>query len=539
MASKITSTRFLSAATALAVVLLMVCAPVHAKTFRWAFQSDAGSMDPYTMNNTMTLGFTGNVYEGLVRHDKNEAIEPCLATEWKTVKPDVWRFNLRQNVTFHDGTPFTAEDVIFSWKRAISQGSDMKSFVNGIKDILKVDDHTVDIVTHGPWPLLPNDVFRWYIMSKKWCEENDAAQVAEFKTAKENYATRHANGTGPFMLKSREPQVKTLMVPFPNWWDKRVDNVTEANFTVIKSDATRIASLLSGELDMIYPLPIQDVNRVKKTPGFKAIQGEETRTIFLGLDVWRDELLYSDVKGKNPLKDVRVRKAMYQAIDMEAIKKKIMRGACWPTALMIGSTINGFNPELNKRFPYDPEASKKLLAEAGYPNGFSIVLDTPNDRYVNDEAISQAVAAMLAKVGINCKLNAQTRSKHFAKIVAMDTSFYLLGWSPMSFDMHNSYYNNVMTKAETIKDRTPQPGQGNWNCGNYSNPKVDELLDTMTREIDPAKRQALIDEAMLIHKEDVGHIPLHQQALAWGASDKVEVHQSADNTFSLRWVVVK
>jgi peptide/nickel transport system substrate-binding protein len=151
--------------------------------------------------------------------------------------------------------------------------------LDGIKDILKVDDHTVDIVTNGPWPLLPNDVFRWYIMSKKWCAENDAEQVAEFKTAKENYATRHANGTGPFMLKSREPQVKTLMVPFPNWWDKRVDNVTEAKFIVIKSDATRIASLLSGELDMIYPLPIQDVNRVKKTPGFRAIQGEETRTI--------------------------------------------------------------------------------------------------------------------------------------------------------------------------------------------------------------------------------------------------------------------
>ena len=240
---------------------------------------------------------------------------------------------------------------------------------------------------------------------------------------------------------------------------------------------------------------------------------------------------------KNPLKDVRVRKAMYQAIDMDAIHKKIMREASWPTALMIGSNINGFDPELNKRFPYDPAESKRLLAEAGYPDGFSIVLDTPNDRYVNDEAISQAVAAMLSKVGITCKLNAQTRSKHFAKIASLDTSFYLLGWAPMSFDVHNTYYNNVMTHGKSVENA--QPGQGNWNCGNYSNPEVDKLINDMTSEIDPAKRQAIISKMMKIHKDDVGHIPLHQQALSWGSSDKVEVHQSADNTLSLRWVTVK
>ncbi len=528
---------FLTAA-AVVVLVLAVCIPAQSKTFKWAFQSDAGSMDPYTMNNTMTLGFTANVYEGLVRHAKDESIEPSLATGWETIQPDVWRFNLRKNVTFHDGSPFTADDVIFSWKRAISKGSDMKSFVAGIKDIKKIDDNTIDIITKGPWPLLLNDIFRWYIMPKKWCEDNNSVEVSVMtSTSEETYATRHTNGTGPFMLKSREPQVKTVMVPNPNWWDKRIDNVTEAVFTPIKSAATRVASLLSGELDMIYPLPIQDVARIKKTAGYQAIEGMEVRTVFLGFDTSRDELLFSDVKGKNPLKDVRVRKAMYQAIDIDAIHKKIMRGASWPAALMIGSNINGFDPELNKRFPFDPEESKRLLAEAGYPEGFSIVLDTPNDRYVNDESISQAVAAMLSKVGIKCKLNAQTRSKHFAKIASMDTSFYLLGWAPMSFDMHNTYFNNVMTNGTTISN--PQPGQGNWNCGNYSNPEVDKLINAMTSEIDPAKRQEIVSKAMKIHKDDVGHIPLHQQALSWGASDKVTVHQSADNTLSLRWITVK
>ncbi len=420
----------------------------------------------------------------------------------------------------------------------MSDGSDMKSFVAGIKEIKKIDDNTVDIITKGPWPLLLGDIFRWYIMPKKWCEENNSATVAGFKSGtEESFATRHTNGTGPFMLQSREPQVKTVMVPNPNWWDKRTDNVTEGIFTPIKSDATRIASLLSGDLDMIYPVPIQDVQRVKKTPGFRVIEGMDVRTVFLGFDVWRDELLYSNVKGKNPLKDVRVRKAMYQAIDIDAINKKIMRGSSYPTALMIGSNINGFDESLNTRFPYDPAESKRLLAEAGYPDGFSIVLDTPNDRYINDEAISQAVAAMLSKVGITCTLNSQTRAKHFSKIASMDTSFYMLGWAPMSFDVHNTYFNNVQTNGQTIKN--PIPGQGNWNCGNYSNPEVDKLLNEMTSEIDPVKRQALISKMMKIHKDEVGHIPLHQQALSWGVSDKVEMHQSADNTLSLRWVTIK
>jgi len=538
MVMRKTLSRIFFTTAAITVLLIAVAVPAQSKTFKWAFQSDAGSMDPYTMNNTMTLGFTANIYEGLVRHAKDESIEPSLATSWELIQPDIWRFNLRKGVTWHDGSPFTADDVIFSLDRANGKGSDMKSFVAGIKEIKKIDDHTIDIVTKGPWPLLLNDMFRWYIMPKKWCEENNSADVAGFKSGtEETYSTRHAVGTGPFMLKSREPQVKTVMVPNPNWWDKRTDNVTEAIFTPIKADATRIASLLSGELDMIYPVPIQDVQRVKKTPGFQSIQGMEVRTVFLGFDTSRDELLFSNVKGKNPLKDVRVRKAMYQAIDMEAIKKKIMRGASWPTALMIGPNINGFNEKLNERFPYDPKESKRLLAEAGYPDGFSIVLDTPNDRYVNDEAISQAVATMLSKVGIDCKLNSQTRSKHFAKIASMDTSFYLLGWAPMSFDVHNTYYSNVMTNGQTIDN--PQPGQGNWNCGNYSNPEVNALLNEMTSEVDPAKRQAIIDKMLQIHKDDVGHIPLHQQALSWGASDKVEVHQSADNTLSLRWVTVK
>jgi peptide/nickel transport system substrate-binding protein len=245
------------------------------------------------------------------------------------------------------------------------------------------------------------------------------------------------------------------------------------------------------------------------------------------------------VKGKNPLKDVRVRKAIYQAIDIETIKKKVMRDAAYPAGLLAASVVNGYDAKLDKRFSYDPAASKKLLAEAGYPKGFMIVLDCPNDRYVNDEAICQATAGMLAKVGIEVKLNSQAKAKHFAKIASLDTSFFMLGWAPLTFDVHNTFFNNVMTRAELIKDRKAESGQGNWNDGGYSNPKVDEAMEKAATEVDPKKRQALISEGMRIHKEDVGHLPLHSQALAWGAKKNIDLHQAADNTFCLRWVKIK
>jgi peptide/nickel transport system substrate-binding protein len=530
--------RFKHLSATVAAVICLAVTPVQAKTLKWAFQGDPVSMDPYTINETLTLGYLNNVYEGLVRYGREMVVEPALASEWTNTKPDVWRFKLRPNVKFHDGTPFSADDVLFSWKRISSKGSDVKTFVSGIKDIKKIDDMTIDIVTDGARPIFTREIVRWYIMSEAWATKNNAVEVGELTTGDENYANRHANGTGPFMLKSREPGVKTVLLANPTWWDKAEHNVSEAILTPIKSPATRVASLLSGELDMMYPVPTQDADRIRNTKGLRMLEGPEARTIFLGMDVRRDELLYSNIKGKNPLKDVRVRKAIYQAIDMEAIKKKVMRGNSWPTGLMIAPQINGFDKQLNPRFPFDPEASKKLLADAGYPNGFELVLDCPNDRYVNDEAICQAVAAMEAKVGIKVKLNAQTKAKHFGKIKLEDTSFYLLGWTPETFDVHNVFYNNVKTRPAYLKTGTPQPGQGQWNCGNYSSAEVDGLIEKIANEVDNDKRNKMISQMMSIHKEEVGHIPLHQQPLSWGVKSNVDLYQAPDNTFSIRFVTI-
>lgn len=527
-------------AVLVAAIGLAVPGTAGAGEFRWSFQSDAVSLDPYVINETFTLGFMGNIYESLIRRGKNLEIEPALAESWSNLAADVWRFKLRQGVKFHDGTPFTADDVVFSFKRLKADGSDLVAFGVGMKEVKKVDDFTIDIVTNGPRPTLLNDFPFWYIMSKAWAEKHNVVNPPKLSDQEEAYSTLNANGTGPFKVVKREPDVVTVLEPYDGWWDEKEHNITRAEFRPIKSAPTRVAAFLSGELDMMYPAPLQDVNRIKAAPGLRVLMGPEARTIFLGMDQVSPELKYSSVKGKNPFKDLRVRQAFYQAIDIKAIKIKIMRNASIPTALMIAPQITGFDAALNKRLPYDPAASKRLLAEAGYASGFDIVMDCPNDRYVNDEAICQAVVVMLNAVGVKATLNAESKTRVFPRYQKGDTSFFLLGWTPASIDMHQTFFYNVATNPANVASGAPtEKGQGSWNKAGYSNPKVDELLRQISREIDQEKRNKLIYEAMKIHKDEIGHIPLHQQPLSWAVRDGVELVQAADNSFNLRWVKVK
>jgi peptide/nickel transport system substrate-binding protein len=289
--------------------------------------------------------------------------------------------------------------------------------------------------------------------------------------------------------------------------------------------------LLSGEIDVMEPVPVQDIERVNSGANTRVMVGPEMRTIFLGMDQKRDELLYSNVKGKNPFKDKRVRQAFYQAIDIEGIKKTVMRGASSPTALLIGPGINGFQTEQNKRLPYDPEAAKKLMAEAGYPNGFEVAMNCPNDRYVNDSRICQAVAANLSRINVKINLQAETKGSYFPKVLRRDTSFYMLGWTPATYDAHNAL--NALVAC--VDDK----GAGQFNLGAYCNPKVDELTKKIQSETDKTKRNAMIKEAFDIHNADVGHLPLHQQSLAWGASKKVALVQLADNFMFFKWMTIK
>jgi peptide/nickel transport system substrate-binding protein len=514
-----------------AVTLAFSCVVAGAVTLRVSNQGDVQSMDPHSLNESLQLSFTGNVYESLIERDKTMGLAPALATKWTQQGPTVWRFELRQNVKFHDGTPFTADDVIFTFKRAAGEGSDMKGYTNPIKEVRKVGDHAVDIETTAPYPILPDTLTALGMMSKKWCEENKAERPVDRRKGIENTASFKANGTGPFRLRERQPSVRTVLVRNFNYWGKIESNVDEIVFTPIGNDATRVAALLSGETDVMEPVPLQDVERVKAAGNFNVLQGPELRTIFLGMDQKREELLFSSVKGKNPFKDVRVRRAFYQAIDVETIKSRVMRNAAAPTALMIGSAVRGFQPDMNKRLPYDPEAAKKLLGEAGYPNGFEVTMNCPNDRYVNDSAICQAVAANLARIGVKINLQAETKVSYFPKILRRDTSLYLLGWTPSTVDAHDVLSAIMATPNEK--------GQGQFNLGAYSNPKLDELTLKVQSETDQKKRNELIREAFKIHQDDVGHIPLHQQALAWATSDKVNLVQLPNNYMYFKWVSVK
>ena len=512
-------------------VIALAAGSLHAKTIRIGNQGDALSMDPHSLNETLQLSVTGNVYEPLVGRNKDLSLAPALATKWTQPSPAVWRFELRKGVQFHDGSPFTADDVLFSFTRGSGEGSDVKSFTNDIKDVRKVDDHTVEIETKTPFPILPDVISLMYIMSKKWCEANQASKPVDRRKGIENAASFKANGSGPFRVRERQPSVKTVFTLSPNYWGKVEGNVTEVIYTPISNDATRVAALLSGEIDVMEPVPVQDVARVNASANAKALTGPELRTIFLGMDQSRDELLYSSVKGKNPFKDKRVRQAFYQAIDIEGIKRTVMRGASNPTALLIGPGINGFSADMNKRLPYDVEAAKKLMADAGYAAGFELSMNCPNDRYVNDGEICQTVAANLSRIGVKVNLQTETKGTYFPKILKRDTSFYLLGWTPGTYDAHNAF-NGLM---RCVDDK----GAGQFNLGAYCNAKVDELTLKMQSETDKTKRQAYIAEATKIHQDEIGHLPLHQQGLAWGVSKKVELVQLADNFMFFKWMTVK
>lgn len=517
----------------LAVALLasVLSLPAFAANFRWANDGDVNSMDPYTRQETFQLAFMANIYEPLVRRGRDMSLEPGLAVRWEQTAPTVWRFYLRPDVKFQEGQPFTADDVIFSVQRARSQGSNVMEFVASVKEVRRVDDLTVDIETHAPNPILPAQMFGLMIMSKAWCEANNATTPADLTATTENYATRHANGTGPFILVLREPDRRTTLRRNPNWWDTPQHNLDTVEFNVIANSATRVAALLSGEIDMVYTVPPQDMDRIRRTQGAKLMEMPEIRTVFLGFDQQRPELLKSDVRGRNPFQDERVRRAFWQAIDTQAIHQRVMRRQSRPSGLIIGPGVNGYDASVDQRPPVDVDAAKRLLAEAGYPDGFGVTMDCPNDRYVNDEAICQAVVGMLARINVRVNLVAQTRVRYFAEInpPRYNTSFYMLGWSPVASDAFSALYSLAGTR---------DGARGVFNNGGFSVPELDQLIAQVGVEADQTKRQALINQAMTIIRDRALYVPLHQQQLVWAMRSNVQAAQTPDNYFALRYVRV-
>ncbi len=508
------------------LAIAIIVSPALAKnTLRWASQGDALTFDPHSQNEGPTITALRQVYDPLVTRGPNMELEASLATSWKTVAADTWEFQLRQGVTFHDGSPFTAADVKFSFERAMAETSDYTEQVASVKTIEIVGDHTIRFVTKGPNPIFPNEITSLSIISKAWAEAHSVVTPQNYKGGEENYAVRHANGTGPFQLQLREPDVRTVMVKNPTYWGS-AGNIDEIVYTPIKNPATRVAALLSGELDFVLDPPLQDLKRIEGTSGLQVSTVNQIRTIFLGMDQNVAELRTSSVKGKNPLADVRVRQAMYQAINIDAIKKKVMRGLSYPAGIITSPGVHGYTEALDERLPYDSEAAKKLLADAGYPNGFDIRLDCPNNRYNNDEAICQAVVGMLGKIGIKVTLDALPKSKHFPKIGKRVSDFYMLGWGVPTLDSHYVFSYLFHSK-------------GTWNGTGYSNAEADQLIEKLATEVDLAQRDQLIGQVWEMASRDVVYLPLHHQVIAWGMRDNLTLPIVPNDSPQFRWAQMK
>ena len=505
----------------LAAALIAFAATTHAVTLRWGAQNDILTLDPHSQNHATTSSILQHTYEGLTRYTKAYAIEPALATGWQQISPTQLRFTLRKGVKFHDGSPFTADDVVFSYGRIMQPQGTMQVYVGSVKEVKKVDDHTVDFLLSGPNPVLLRNIADFRIMSKAWSVKNKSENVQNYVAKEESYASRNANGTGPYILKTWEPDKRVVFAANPDWWDKREGNVTDIVYTPIKADATRIAALLSGDVDMVTDLPPQDVTRLRGEAKLKVLDGHEVRTIFIGMDQHSDELKYSSVKGKNPFKDLRVRKALNLAVDREAIRRVTMRGLSIPAAIMVAPGVHGHSKDIDQAHALDVDGAKRLLAEAGYGSGFEFGLDCPNNRYVNDEEICQALVGMWARIGLKAKLNAQPMATFIQKIQKFDHDAYMLGWGVVNFDANYTLQSLVRTKTTGA--------DGSFNLGRISDARIDALVDAIKTELDTGKRDAMLREGLVATRDNYYYVPLHHQLRPWAMKKNVTaVHNAVD-----------
>ncbi|MWB78056.1 ABC transporter substrate-binding protein [Pseudooceanicola sp. 216_PA32_1] len=524
--------KFTKQLAASAFAILSVCAlagqaTAQEKVLRWSSQAAIANLDPHGTTGALPLSILGNVYEPLVGRDKDMQLEPVLAESWEVVNPTTWRFKLRDGVTFHNGNSFNADDVIFSMQRVGNKYSFLRDRVSMIKEMNKIDDLTIEFVTNVPYPILPQMWTSIYMMDKEWSEENNATVPSNSVENIESYAGQQSNGTGPFRVVERVPETRTVFEPYAGYWGKVEHNLDRVVYLPITQDGTRVAALLSGEIDMMFPVPLQDIARLQDNADTEVLIQPELRTIMLGMDQRRDDALQTEPEG-NPFKDKRVRQAIYQAIDIDGIQQKIMNGLSEPAATLISPLL--FAPAGKmQRYPYDPDASRKLLAEAGYPDGFKTALVCPNNRYVNDERICQAVTSMLARVGIDVDLRTMNVSQYW-KVVGrpvQEFAMYMMGWTPGGLDSYSVLFNLMGTWDEAS-------GRGRINNGDFSNARIDEIIAAVESETDQAKRDALIEEAYQIVHDEVYYLPLHQQAVVWGVRKGVEVVQRPDDDFEFK-----
>ncbi len=499
-------------------------------TLRVASAFDPQTLDPHAIALLYHSRVVFQIYDSLVGRDERFKMEPALAVSWQAVNPLLWRFKLRPGVQFHDGSPFTADDAVFSLERALAPPSQRAFQLKGVTGVRKVDPLTLEIQLEAPDAVLPEKLQFIAMMNKAWSEKHNVQRAQDFNAKQETFAIRNANGTGPFVLDRYEPDVRTTLRRHPAYWgwkDSRSGNLQSLSFVTVRSDATRLAALASGEVDLVMDPPYQDIARLKADPRLTLTQVPDIGQQYLTFDQARDELEFSDVKGRNPFKDLRVRRAVYHAINVPLIIDKVLRGQAEPTGAFLSPMVDGSPAELDKRLPYDPARARQLLGEAGYPNGFAITLDCVNVAW--RENVCQAVAAMLTQVGIRTTLRSSPSNQFFPKLSQGTASFIEYGWtaSPDAWNSLNALFRTF--------DRA---GFGTFNAGRYSNPKLDSLIDAIRTEPDLTRRRAMVTTVLRLAGEDLPYIPLYRRTLTWAMAKKVSVVQWPNDTMELRWVKV-
>ena len=507
----------LTTTTALAIALMIGAASAQAETVKWASRADIYSLDPDSVPSTSNLAFLNHIYEGLVRYDPNFKLEPALATEWELVDGKSWRFKLREGVKFHDGADFTADDVVASFKRAADEASPLKGNMPLFKDIRKVDDYTVEIDVTTPSSLFLNDITNIFVFDAGWLKDNNTEKPTDYSQKVEGYATNNTNGTGPFKLESREPDAKTVLLVNDGWWDEKKHNIDRLEFIPISSPATRIAALLSGEVDVIDSAPLQDLARLEADSNIKVVSRTELRTVFVGFN--RKETLPDG--RPNPFNDLKVRQAFEASIDRDLINKKVMRGLARPSGSLIAPDIGGYAASLDTYEQADVEKANALLKEAG-KDGLEFTYTCMNDESVNEEDFCQAIASMVTRAGFKPTIDMGPRAVQSPKRSKGEIEVFNVSWA-----------NEPTLDAFSLLSQVLATRDGSYGVSNYggwSVPELDKLVKDSAMVTDAAERAKLQEQALKIAKDEVLLIPLHQQPIAWATNQRIEyIDLRADN----------
>jgi peptide/nickel transport system substrate-binding protein len=498
---------------------------------RIATAFDPQTMDPHALALLYHSRIAFQVYDSLLNRDEQFRIEPSLALAWQMIDAKTWRFTLRQGVVFHDGTPFTVDDAVFSVQRAMTPPSQRAFQLKGVLAAKRVDEQTLEIDLEASDAVLPEKFLSLPMMSRAWSQLHHVELAQDFNGKQETFAVRHANGTGPYMLDRYEPDIRTVLKKNPRWWgwgEKRSGNVDEITWLPIRSDSTRLAALISGEVDMVLDPPIPDIARLKGESGLTVLQTADLGEQYLAFDVAHDELEGSDVRGRNPFRDLRVRLAVYEAINIDLIAQKVLRGLAVPTGAYLSARVDGSPAELDKRLPFDPTKAKALLAKAGYPNGFSVTLDCVNVAW--REAVCQAMTAMLTHVGIRATLRSSPTNQFFPKLSQGTASLVEFGWTPTT---------DAWASLNGLFRTWDRSGLGTFNAGRFSDAKLDLLIDTMRVEPDLTRRRAMVATVLRLVADELPSVPLYRRTLNWAMNKNVQAVQWPNDTPELRWLRVR